>query len=159
MKQLLVSCGGGRRPENGLRQQHVRTIVKNARAWSFKENMLYAVGARVLGISMVIAAWGSGLMFACVPPPPRRIARRSPKTRVKNKTLVGVLGRAHTRCARPRPTPRLISKKYFGGPLVFPTHVYDSAHPLVYIISLITKKLEYYWFWFFFHEDICIADL
>ncbi len=24
--QLLVSCGGGRRPADGLRQQHVRTI-------------------------------------------------------------------------------------------------------------------------------------
>jgi hypothetical protein len=26
MLQLLVSCGGGRRPADGLRQQHVRTI-------------------------------------------------------------------------------------------------------------------------------------
>ncbi len=26
MSQLLVSCGGGRRPADGLRKQHVRTI-------------------------------------------------------------------------------------------------------------------------------------
>ncbi len=26
MRQLLVSCGGRRRPADGLRQQHVRTI-------------------------------------------------------------------------------------------------------------------------------------
>jgi hypothetical protein len=37
-----------------------------------------------MGFSMVIAAWGRGLMCACVPPPPRQIACRSPKTRVKN---------------------------------------------------------------------------
>jgi hypothetical protein len=26
LEQLLVSCGGGRRPADGLRKQHVRTI-------------------------------------------------------------------------------------------------------------------------------------
>ncbi len=67
--------------------------------WTFKENMFCVVGARMMGASMVIAAWGRGLMCACVPPP-RRIARRLPKTGIK--MLVGVLRRA---------PPRLISKK------------------------------------------------
>ncbi len=33
---------------------------------------------------MVIAAWGEGVMSSPFPPPPRGIARRSPKTRAKN---------------------------------------------------------------------------
>ncbi len=55
-----------------------------------------------MAVSMVIAAWGEGVMCACVPPPPRRIARRSPKMRVKT-TLVGVLRYAPIYRARPRP--------------------------------------------------------
>jgi hypothetical protein len=105
MKQLLVRCGGGRWPENGLRQQHVRTIVKNARAWSFKENMLYAVGARVLGILMVIAAWGEWVNVCLCPPSPSLDRSSFAQNLRKNKTLVGVLRRAHTRCSRPRPPP------------------------------------------------------
>jgi hypothetical protein len=54
-----------------------------------------------MGVSMVIAPWGEGVNVCCVPPPPRQIARRPPKTRVK-RTLDGVLGRAPTRRALPR---------------------------------------------------------
>ncbi len=46
--------------------------------------MFCVAGEHVMGVSMVIAAWGEGVMCAFVPPPPRRIARRLPKTRVKN---------------------------------------------------------------------------
>jgi hypothetical protein len=40
-------------------------------------------------------------MCVCVPPPPRRITRLSPKMRVKK--LAGILGRTPTRQVRPRP--------------------------------------------------------
>ncbi len=48
-----------------------------------KKNMFCVVEARMMGVSMMIAAWGEGVMCACVPPPPRRIALRSPETCVK----------------------------------------------------------------------------
>jgi hypothetical protein len=61
-------------------------------------------------------------MCACVPPPPRRITCRSPKR--AQKTLVGVLGRAPTRRARPPPRALSVKKgqKYFGGPSSFSLH-------------------------------------
>ncbi len=96
-----------------------RMGVKNTGAWTVKENMLYSVGARVLDVSMVIAAWGEGVNV----------------------------------CLCPRPPPRLISKKgqkYFGGPLVFPTHVCDSAPSLVYMIGLKTKNCNNIGFGFSF---------
>jgi hypothetical protein len=36
-----------------------------------------------MGVAMVISAWGEGVKFCHAPPPPRRIARRPPKARVK----------------------------------------------------------------------------
>jgi hypothetical protein len=36
-----------------------------------------------MGVSMVIAAWGEGVIYAISPPPPRRIACLSPETRVR----------------------------------------------------------------------------
>jgi hypothetical protein len=53
-----------------------------------KENMLYVVEARLMGVPMVIAAWERGLLCALVPPPPHRIACCSPKTRVKMQAVV-----------------------------------------------------------------------
>jgi hypothetical protein len=38
-----------------------------------------------MGVSMVIAAWGEGVMCAIFPPPPRWIDCLSPETRVKNR--------------------------------------------------------------------------
>jgi hypothetical protein len=40
-----------------------------------------------MGVLMVIAAWGEGVMYVCAPPPPRRIACLSPETRVRNVRL------------------------------------------------------------------------
>jgi hypothetical protein len=59
--------------------------------WTSNGNIyvLFA-GARVMGVSMVMAAWGEGVMCAIFPPPPRRIACLSPETRVKNR-WVGLL--------------------------------------------------------------------
>jgi hypothetical protein len=48
--------------------------------------MFCDVEAREMGVSMVTAAWGEGLMCACVPPPPRQIARHSPKTCIQMQT-------------------------------------------------------------------------
>jgi hypothetical protein len=58
--------------------------------------MLCSDKARVKGVSMVIAAWGEGVCVSC-PPPPRRIARRSPNTRVKNWLGLKVLNYAGAR--------------------------------------------------------------
>jgi hypothetical protein len=46
-------------------------------------------GARVMGVAMVISAWGEGVNVCCAPPPPRRIARRPPKARVKTMLRTG----------------------------------------------------------------------
>jgi hypothetical protein len=54
--------------------RHSPKARKNAGAWSFKENMLYAGGVRVLGASMVIVARGEGVNVFLCPPPPRQIA-------------------------------------------------------------------------------------
>jgi hypothetical protein len=81
-----------------------KTRLKNTRAWTVKENMLYSVGVCVLDISLVIAAWGRGLMCACVPPPPRRIALRSPKTHAKNADW-GPRTPPHLASASPPPAP------------------------------------------------------
>ncbi len=99
-------------------------------------------------------------MCACVPPPAHRIARLTPKMHAKNADW-GPRTRPNLPHASPPPL-HLNSKngqKYFGGPLVFPTHVWDSAHPLVYMTGLLTKNWNNIGFGFFFHEDICIADL
>jgi hypothetical protein len=81
-----------------------------------------------MGISMVIAALGGRrLMCACVPPPSRRIARCSPKTRVKN---AGWGPRMRPHSPRVPAPPRLISKKgqkYFGGPFSFSLHTYAAV--------------------------------
>jgi hypothetical protein len=52
--------------------------------------MLCSDEARMVDVSMVIAAWGDGVIVSC-PPPPRRMARRSPKTHVKNWLGLSVL--------------------------------------------------------------------
>jgi hypothetical protein len=59
--------------------------------WTYNGNIhvLFA-GARVMGVSMVIAARGEGVMCAIFPPPPHRITCLSPETRVKN-CRVGLL--------------------------------------------------------------------
>jgi hypothetical protein len=98
-------------------KMRVKTL---AGAWTFKENMFYAVGASMMGVSMVIAAWGEGVNVCLCPPPPHRIAHRSPKMRVKNAGW-GPRTRSHS----PHESPRLISKKgqkYFGGPFSFSLH-------------------------------------
>ena len=59
--------------------------------------MLCSDEARVKGVSMVIAAWGEGVMSSPFTPPPRRIARRSPNTRVKNWLGLKVLNYAGAR--------------------------------------------------------------
>jgi hypothetical protein len=104
--------------------------------------MFYAGGARVLSASVVIAAWGEGVNVCLCPPSPSSDRSSSAQSGRKYETPAGVLGHAHTRHVHPAP-PHLISKKgqkcFFGGPLDFPTHVCNSAHPLVYIIGL-TKK-------------------
>jgi hypothetical protein len=41
----------------------------------------------MVGVLMMIAAWGEGVMYACAPPPPGRIACLSPETRVRNVRL------------------------------------------------------------------------
>jgi hypothetical protein len=58
--------------------------------------MLCSDEARVVDISMVIAAWGEGVIVSC-PPPPRQIARRSPKTRIKNWLGLSVLNAVRAR--------------------------------------------------------------
>jgi hypothetical protein len=47
-----------------------KTRVKNTGVWTVKENMLYSVGARMLNVSMVIAAWGEGVNVCLCPPSP-----------------------------------------------------------------------------------------
>jgi hypothetical protein len=54
-----------------------------------KENMLCVVDARVMGVSMVIAAWGEGVNVCLCPPPLHRITCRLPKMRLK--MLAGAL--------------------------------------------------------------------
>ncbi len=45
----------------------------------------FHAGARVMGVSMVITAWGEGVNVASsAPPPSRQIVRRPPKTRIEN---------------------------------------------------------------------------
>jgi hypothetical protein len=66
-------------PPHRIAQHPPKKRIKTlAEARIPKENMFYAVGVRVMDVSMVIEAWGRGLVCLC-PPPPRRIARRSPK--------------------------------------------------------------------------------
>jgi hypothetical protein len=56
--------------------------------WTSKGNIyVLCTGARVMGVSMVIAAWGEGVIYAIFPPPPRRIACLSPETRVRTARL------------------------------------------------------------------------
>jgi hypothetical protein len=98
-------------------------------------------------------------MGACVPPPPPRIARRSPKMRKKN-TGWGPRTRPHSQHASlPRAPQRLISKKgqkYLGGPVeFFLTHVCESTHSLVYIIGLIIKNGVIFFFFFSLTNIYC----
>jgi hypothetical protein len=108
---------------------------KNTGAWIVKEIILYFLWKRAWWTFLRwLPPGGRGLMCACVPPPPRRIACWSPRMRVKT-TMVGVLGHAPLYRARPRPPLRQIGKKtkQWGGPLAFTTHVCDSTQPLVMI--------------------------
>jgi hypothetical protein len=59
-------------------------------------------------------------MYACVPPPLNRIARRTLKARLK--TLAGAFGHAPVRRAllqSPQASINRTIRKYSGGPLVF----------------------------------------
>ncbi len=100
--------------------------------------MFYAVGARVMGVSMVMEAGGRGLMCACVPPPPHRIARRLPKTRINN---AGWGPRVHPNLPRASlPPPRLIRKKgQLPDLLVFPYTGVRQYSLIGYRIGLIIK--------------------
>jgi hypothetical protein len=73
-----------------------------AGAWIFKENMLYAVVACVMGISMVIAAWGEGVNVCLCPPSPSSDQLVVRLERALKIPLAGVLGRAPTHCTCPR---------------------------------------------------------
>jgi hypothetical protein len=66
-------------PHQIVRRPPKARVKTLAEAWIPKENMFYAVGARVMDVSMVIEAWGGGGWSVCAPLPPRRIARRSRK--------------------------------------------------------------------------------
>jgi hypothetical protein len=79
-----------------------------AEDWIFKENIFYAVGVRVMDVSMVIAAWGKGVGLS-VPPSPS--SDRSSFAKMRVKIAGWVLGHAPIRRTRSRPPLRQISKK------------------------------------------------
>ncbi len=111
---------------------------------------------------MVIAARGEGVNVCLCPPPPRRIARRSPKMRVKT-TLDGVLGHAHTCHARLRPPPHAKTVKkteILRRTFSFSYTRVRQCSPIGYMIGKTIDILNIINIGFFFsHEDICIADL
>jgi hypothetical protein len=84
------------------RASFAQSTRRNASAWSFRENMLYADGARVLGTSMVISAGGRGLMYACAPTSPSSDGLSSAQNARKNRMLVGV---SYTPTLATRPAP------------------------------------------------------
>ncbi len=56
--------------------------------WTSKGNIyVLCAGAHVMGVSMVIAAWGEGVIWAIFPPPLHRIACLSLTMRVKTTGL------------------------------------------------------------------------
>jgi hypothetical protein len=75
---------------------------------------------------------GRGLMHALLPPSPLTDCSSFAQITRKNRWL-GLRTRPHSPRASPPPMRQISIKrqKYWGGPLVFPTHVCDSAHPLV----------------------------
>jgi hypothetical protein len=62
--------------------------------------VLYAVGACVMDVSMVIAAWGEGVGLSVSPSPS---PDRSSYTKIRVKIAGWVPGHAPIRCARPHP--------------------------------------------------------
>jgi hypothetical protein len=79
-----------------------------AEAWIPKENIFYAVGVRVMDVSMVIAAWGEGVGLS-VSPSSSSDRSSLAKTRVKN--WLGSSDAPPFAARIPAPTQRLIRKK------------------------------------------------
>jgi hypothetical protein len=79
-----------------------------AEAWIPKENIFYAVGARVMDVSMVIAAWGEGVGLSLSPSPSSDCSSLA-KTRIKN--WLGSSDAPPFAACIPAPTPHLIRKK------------------------------------------------
>jgi hypothetical protein len=78
-------CGQG---TVGARKGGGACLGTRGQHWTSNGNIyILCAGARVMGVLMVIAACGEGVMYSCAPPPPRRIARLSPETRVRNVRL------------------------------------------------------------------------
>ncbi len=121
-------------PRRIARRQPKARVKTLAEAWIPKENMFYAVGACVMDVSMVIEAWREGV--GCHVPLP---LVRSLVVHLNVRKNAGWVHRMRPhlpRASPPLPAPNQEKRtEKFGVPLVFPTHVCDSTHPLAYIIG------------------------
>jgi hypothetical protein len=101
-------------------------------------------------VLMEIAAWGTGLMFACVPPPPRWIAHRLPKIHVTK--LAGSMGMPPSPCvstplppssagyiSNEKPEGFSLDDLKGGPPEFFPTHTCDVYSPIGLLGSILMK--------------------
>jgi hypothetical protein len=97
-------------PLVGSRVARPKCTKNDAEDRIFKENIFYAVGARVMNVSVVIACLGGGGWSVCVPLPLIRslVVRQN----ARKNCWLGPRTRLHSPHALPPPPPqRQISKK------------------------------------------------